>query len=235
MIGQSRRLSSLILCGSLLLAACAGPAAEQSTTQPAATAERAEQQTQPLAITPAQAYPLPTLGSARGFPAPATQPPSAPAAEPSTNIAVPVEPTMTPIATPAPLAVVQGEVVLRLSAGDGRDQVGIGRDVSGTNGPRAFRIGSDGTLRILDSVNKRVLFFGQNGKLLRTLKLDADPIDFIVDNQGEVFVYASDGGRNQVLHYDSRGKLIERLPVASGASVPADGIMLNSNQDVMLV
>ena len=235
MFGQRRRLSGLIICGTLLLTACANPAASESSARPATAVERVGQQTQPLAITPTQVYPSPTIGSGRGYPLPATQPPAAPTTTPPTDTALPADTTPTPIATPAPLTMVEGEVVLRLSAGDGPEQVGIDGDASGINGPRALRIGGDGTIRILDSVNKRVLFLREDGKVVRVLKVEIEPIDFIVNDTGEVFVYASDGARYQVLRYSADGLLVERLPISLGVSVVADGIMLNADQDLMLV
>ena len=89
---------------------------------------------------------------------------------------------------------------------------------------------------MLDNVNKRVLFFDQSGKVDATLRLDEmqEPIDFIVNNAGETFVYGGDGGPNfQVLRYGPDGKVTLRLPVSPG--VNADGIMLTAAQDLMLV
>jgi hypothetical protein len=141
-----------------------------------------------------------------------------------------------PAATTQPLATAEGQVVLRLNTGSGPGQVGITVDGSNVVGPRSFRIGADGSIRLLDNANKRVLFFDQSGKVTRTLKLDAsqEPIDFIVNNAGEVFVYGGDGGPNfQVLRYGPDGTVTARLPVSPGVS--ADGIMLTSAQDLMLV
>jgi hypothetical protein len=103
-------------------------------------------------------------------------------------------------------------------------------------GPRSFRIGADGSIRVLDNVNRRVIFFDLSGKVTRTLRLDAsqEAVDFIVNNAGEVFVYSGDGGPTfKVLRFGPDGKLTAQLPVSPGVS--ADGIMLTAAQDLMLI
>jgi hypothetical protein len=132
------------------------------------------------------------------------------------------------------LAQATGQQILKLSAGSGRDQVGI---VPGefVTGPLSFRIGADGSIRLLDNVNKRVLFFDQQGKLTRTLAINEaqDPQDFIVNNAGEVFVF--DRGSNQVLRYSPKGTISTTIPLSPGISAAANGIMLTSEQDLALV
>jgi hypothetical protein len=219
---QFKRIRSVALIATLLLAACAGPSASVVPT--------------------AIPTPMPAAAPATRAPA-ATQvpaPPSAPATEiPATEPAIaaatatpaPAEPS----ATTQPLATAAGQIVLQLIAGAGANQVGINTDGSNVDGPRAFRIGADGTIRLLDNVNKRVLFFDQSGKVTRTLRLDQtqEPIDFIVNNAGETFVYSGDGSNFQVLRYGPDGKVTLRLPVSPGVS--ADGIMLTAAQDLLLV
>ena len=235
MIGRNQRLRGLIVCGALLLTACTSPTTRVPAAQLAATARQAARPTQPIASTPARSDPLPTIGTAPAYPAPPTQQPAAVATESPTDIAQAAEPTLTPLATPAPLTMVEGEVVLRLGAGEGQNQIGIYGHTPNIDGPRAFRIGGDGSIRILDSVNNRVLFVRQDGQVARVLKVEMTPLDFIVNEQGEVFVYASDGFRFHVLHYSADGQLVEQLPISPGVSVVADGMMLNSKQDLMLV
>jgi hypothetical protein len=130
--------------------------------------------------------------------------------------------------------VAQGEVVLRLSAGDGPEQVGLDGNLSADNGPRALRIGADGTIRVLDQVSRRVLFFKPNGQLGRVLNVEAEsePIDFIVNTRGEAFVLDR-SYPSKVLHYSPAGKLIARLPVSP--AVVGDSIALTAAQDLVLV
>ena len=222
---QFWRLSSLAIISILLLAACAGPSASVAPTP------IPEQEPTAAPATVPTATPLPPPTSVPATAIPATEPPIAAA----TGTPAPAEGDQQ-AATAQPLATADGEVVLQLNAGAEPNQVGITADGSNIVGPRSFRIGADGTIRLLDNVNKRILFFDQNGKVTRTLRLDAtqDPIDFIVNNAGETFVYGGDGGPNfQVLRYGPDGKVTLRLPVSLGVS--ADGIMLTAAQDLLLV
>ncbi len=147
------------------------------------------------------------------------------------------EPTVLPEPTAVVpvLAPVTGQQILKLSAGNGNDQVGIASADQSITGPRAFRIGADGSIRLLDNLNKRVLFFDQTGKLARTIAISEarDPQDFIVNNAGEVFIF--DNGNNQVLRYNPKGALASTIPLSPGISASADGIMLNADQDLMLI
>jgi len=224
---QFRRTSSLAIVAAFLLAACAGPPVSVAPTAAPAPEPSAVPATAPAAVT--QALPatsgIPTQGEAPATAISATEAPIAGATE-----------TPVPAATAQPLATVAGQVVLQLSAGAEAGQVGISNAGSNIVGPRSFRIGADGTIRLLDNLNKRILFFDQNGKVTRALQLDAtqEPIDFIVNNAGETFVYGGDGGPNfQVLRYGPDGKVTLQLPVSSGVS--ADGIMLTAAQDLLLV
>jgi hypothetical protein len=211
---QFRRTGSLAIVAACLLAACAGPSA---SVAPTAIPEQAP--------TAAPATPVPPPPSEPATAIPATEPPIAAATA-----------TPAPTADVQPLATAVGQVVLQLSAGAEANQVGINNDGWNIIGPRSFRIGADGTIRLLDNVNKRILFFGQDGTVMRTLRLDdmQEPIDFIVNNAGETFVYGGDGGPNfEVLRYGPDGIVTLRLPVGPGVS--ADGIMLTAAQDLLLV
>jgi hypothetical protein len=153
----------------------------------------------------------------------------------ATQAPMPTE-AVEPGADVQPPPAVDGQVVLKLSAGSGPGQVGIQSDTPNIIGPRSFRIGADGSIRVLDNVNHRVLFFDQSGEVGRTLRLDdsQEAVDFIVNNAGEVFVYSGDGGSNfKVLRYGPDGKLTAQFPVSPGVS--ADGIMLTAAQDLMLI
>jgi hypothetical protein len=77
--------------------------------------------------------------------------------------------------------------ILALRAGSGAGQVGV----TGIAGPSTFRVGADGTIRIMDTVNRRLLFLaGASGKLQRTINLSTlqRPTDFVVTGQGAVYV-----------------------------------------------
>jgi len=223
-------MSSVAIIATLLLAACAGPSASIAPTSlpvPAPT-------NAPSAATrvPPPTSGIPTESGAPATAILATEPPIAAA----TAYPAPAEGDL-PAATAQPLATADGQIVLQLNAGAEANQVGISNDGSNVVGPRSFRIGADGTIRLLDNVNKRILFFGQNGKVTRTLELEAtqEPIDFIVNNAGETFVYGGGGPSSQVLRYGPDGKVTARLPISLGVSIRADGIMLTAAQDLVLV
>src|SRR5262245_3194711 len=137
---------------------------------------------EPLRVSPSAAIPSQT-------PIVAIQPTSAPA----TATSVPIQPSPPIAPTPTMLvpATVPGQIILRLAPGSDIGQVGISGQGTELKGPRTFRIGVDGTIRLLDNGNKRLLFFKPDGTLTHALPITAaqDPLDFIVDPQGHIFVF----------------------------------------------
>ena len=128
--------------------------------------------------------------------------------------------------------------MLTLAIGNGDNKVGLIRVDNDISGPRAFRIGSDGSIRLLDAVNKRLLFFSKEGKPTRTLAIAgaSDVIDFIVNNSGEIFVLAVlDDGQRTILHYNPAGAVIEQIALNSTVGNAADGIMLTSQGWLLLI
>jgi hypothetical protein len=152
----------------------------------------------------------------------------------------------TPVTGP-PIATLQGQVVLQLSNGSGDGQVGITTNDSlgyqALVGADSFRIGSDGSIRLLDSLNKRLLFFTAQGQFTRAAPIAeaVTPTDFIVDPQGQVYIFDRgilnretflwEGG--QVLRYGPDGNLAEAIEIAP--QVAADGILRTANDDLLLV
>jgi hypothetical protein len=210
-----------------VLAGCAAPAAPLPT-------QLIEASTTP---TNDQPFPPPTK-------APSTEASALPPSPP-TEVQLPTEEQIIPPidfpmeATPTPVALprVEGKIVLRLTPGSGAGQVGIRGDSLNAVGPGAFRIGGDGTIRLLDNYNRRILFFDQEGKPLGSLSIAEaeNPVDFIVNPQGSVFVFdRGDGITTQILRYTPAGTLAERLPLDSNVG-GADGIMLTADQDLLIV
>ena len=208
-----------LLAAALMLVACtSGTAPPASGTVPSPA---------PSPVPSAAPSPVPAteapVPSAVPSPVPATEAP-APSAVPS-----PVPATE----APAPqLAPARGTTVLRLAIGSGPGQIGWADGLQPT-----FRIGGDGTIRVLDPANKRVLFFAPDGKPGRALALAEaqQPRDFIVNNAGEVFVFDMGAGDDaQVLRYGANGRLAARYPVSRGISVNAYGITLTADQTLML-
>jgi hypothetical protein len=214
MLQVPRRIAGLLVAAAVL-AACAGsPAAVVPTSAPPALAPTAQAVEVGPTITPTSPEPTPA-------PRAATE---APVASEGSATAEPAP----------PLAEIKGEVQLSLGVGGGVDQAGVDTSGDALVGPRSFRIGADGSIRVLDNVGKRVLFFkgGKPGRVL-SLANTQDPWDFIVNNAGEVFVF--DKGANQVLRYGPDGKVTATIAIGQGVSIAADGLMLTAEQDLMLV
>lgn len=187
----------MLLLGILLSACSPAQQVAQSPSQvpgspPAATAAApttvpATQTSVPPTLLPPTL--LPTIVAATEPPAtqpPATQPPATqiPASTPTLSAATTV-PTLAAATTSA--AGAQGQEVLAIPAGSGAGQVGIGA----TDGPPTFRIAADSSIRVMDTVNKRLLFFtGQPFKLSQTLDLSflKRPTDFVVTGKGDLYV-----------------------------------------------
>lgn len=205
--------TSLIVVTALLLTACT-PSNVQTPTPPAQLATSAPAPTVAPALTVA---PAPTEGTL----------PTAPASP---------EPTAG-MGTFAP-QIAKGEVVLTLTAGTRSNQVGISGTGDDVSGPRAFRIGSDGSLRLLDTLNNRILFFTKDGKPARTLAINGvtQVTDFIINNNGEAFVLATlDAGQPTILHYNQAGAVVEQIALNGMIGNSADGIMLTAQGWLMLV
>ena len=206
---------SIRLIGTLLAAALLGACAPAGQSGPLSNSLPAPNQ-------PASQ----NAPAARG--APATAPASiggAPATEPASTVSADTAPPAL-----ASLQQAAGQQVLRVPSGKGAGQLS-----TEGGGPQSFRIGGDGTIRVLDSANKRVLFFGQDGARGRlvTISEATSPIDFIVNNDAEVFIFDS-GAKPQVLRYDRAGKLKARYPLNADVGIEAGAIGLTSEQTLML-
>lgn len=190
---MSKHRWSLMLLLGLVLSAC-GPAQQvaQSPSQmpgspPAATA--AAPTTIPAtqtSIPPTTVPPTLVPTTVAATEPPVTQPPASqpPASTPTLSAATSV-PTLA--AATASAAAAQGQEVLAIPAGSGAGQVGI----TATDGPPTFRIAADGSIRVMDTLNKRLLFFtGQPFKLSQTLDLSflKRPTDFVVTGKGDLYV-----------------------------------------------
>ncbi|HEY0734920.1 MAG TPA: hypothetical protein VGD69_08420 [Herpetosiphonaceae bacterium] len=185
---MSKHRWSLMLLLGVLLSACS-PAQQvaqspsQAPVSPPATTAAAPTPAPPTQ-TPVPPTLVPTLVAATE--PPATQPPATqtPAATPTLSAAT-LAPTLAAATTPPVVA--QGQEVLTIPAGSGSGQVGI----STTDGPPTFRIAADGSIRVMDTLNKRLLFFtGQPFKLTQTLDLSflQRPTDFVVTGKGDLYV-----------------------------------------------
>ena len=151
---QSHRRAGLLTLPALfMLWGCAAPAAPPPTqlVERIAAPTRSAPYPAPMAAPSSISYPAPPL--------------------PTAEAAYPIEELIIqPVGVPTRIALprVEGEIVLKLTPGSGSGQVGIRGGSLNAVGPGAFRIGGDGTIRLLDNNNQRILFFDQQGKLLRS-------------------------------------------------------------------
>jgi hypothetical protein len=229
----------IVLLLGVLLSAC-------SLSQPVAEAPRPTAEAPPVAATSAAttvatstpqlapAAPPTLVPTAESPPAAATEPPASTPTIPPTAESPPAATT-----APVPTTIAQGEELLTIPAGSGSGQVGI----SATDGPPTFRIAADGSIRVLDALNKRLLFFnpgaaGQPFKLAQTLDLSflQRPIDFVVTGKGDLYVLDAEGWT--IDHLSISGKELNNIPLNpatkgkfSTISLTADGRIIGLNQN----
>jgi hypothetical protein len=216
---MSRKHWSLVLVLIGLLSACS-PSQQTAQVPPARTAEPV---TAPATITPATAVP-PTL-------VPATVPPAAtepPITEPSATTA-PTAPQATPQA-----AVAQGREVLTIATGSDAGQVGITAD----DGPSTFRIAADGSIRVMDTVNKRLLFYSVStastpAKLTQTIDLSSlqRPTDFVVTGNGDLYVLDAEAWT--LAHLSIDGKELNNIPLSPATKGKFTTISLTADGRIM--
>jgi hypothetical protein len=225
---SSRRRARVLLIGmlALLLGACSPGASPAATPAPTSVAGL-RPTPRPRPTDPPPPTPAPTEDPREANPPPTPQPEAAlaPTEGPSEANA---PPTPQPEAALAPT--VTGETVLTFGRGAGDGNIGANA---------TFRIGADGSIRVLDSDNRRLLFYDAAGALRREQPLAEanSPLDFIVANSGEIFVLDFGGdGANQngpVLRYAADGTLAERIAV--GQNVVGAALMLNSQNYLFVV
>lgn len=143
-----------------------------------------------------------------------------------------------------PAVVAQGEEVLTIPAGTGQGQVGI----STIEGPPTFRIAADGSIRVMDTLNKRLLFFAAGApgqfKLAQTLDLSflKRPSDFVVTGKGDLYVLDAESWA--ISHLSIQGAELNNIalnPATKGKfttiSLTADGRIfgLDRNTGYLLI
>ncbi len=228
----------LFLIGLLtaVVVACGTPQAVQPSTTPAAAVAVAGTALASTTVTPTSTPVVPTLVPTSTRPAtsaPATTVPS-PAIPATQTIAPTVSPTAPPTATVAPPVAGAGKIVLSLPAGIGTGQVGIG----GTDGPASFRIGADGSIRILDTHNQRLLFFdGATGKPQRTISLSETehPTDFAVKGTGELFVLDTMANKFYLYDLDGRKRKEFKIPLAPEHTEVLKTLSLTASGDLWIM
>lgn len=208
---------SLLLLLSLLLSACSSAqqvaqSPPQSASSPPAATTAAPVPSASLSQTTLPPTLVPTTVAATELPETQTpnSTPSPAATEPLTA------PTSMPTiaAATAPAVIAQGQEVLTIPAGSGPGQVGI----TATEGPPTFRIAADGSIRVMDTINKRLLFFNaatssQPFKLAETLDLSLlkRPTDFVVTGKGDLYVLDAEAWA--ISHLSITGSELNNIPL----------------------
>jgi hypothetical protein len=223
---MSRTKWSLVLMLIGLLSAC-GLSQQTAQVPPTGTAAP----TTPATVVPAPAATEapPTLVPATALPPAATE---APALVPTT---APAATEVPPIVTAtAPPVVAQGREVLTIPAGNGANQVGV----TANDGPTTFRIAADGSIRIMDTVNKRLLFFSVStssvpAKLTQTLDLSflQRPTDFVVTGKGDLYVLDAEAWN--IAHLSIDGKELNNIPLNPATKGKFTTISLTADGRIM--
>ncbi|MBA3944463.1 MAG: hypothetical protein H0X37_07875 [Herpetosiphonaceae bacterium] len=246
-MSQLRKIGALIGL-SIILASCgATPVAQVPTDVPRTTETTITlpSPTRPAASSPAVSPADPPTNIPTLVPTLASSPTAIPSVA-STAVATPLPATATPIRTtattpPSAGSPAAGTTVLRLAAGSAAGQVGV----TNTDGPTTFRIAADGSIRIMDTINKRLLFFnGTSGKLEQTINLSflQRPTDFVVTGKGDLYVL--DGGGWTIDHLAINGKELHNIPLSpatkglfSTIALTADGRIfgLAQNKSYLLI
>jgi hypothetical protein len=215
----------LMLIG--VLSACGSP---QQTAQVPTTHTAA-----PTVAVAATVAPSPAATAVPPTLVPTDAPTSPPAATepPATATNVPAA-TELPTAVPTTAAVAQGREVLAIPAGSGANQVGITAD----DGPTTFRIAADGSIRIMDTVNKRLLFFSVGtssapARLTQTLDLSflQRPTDFVVTGQGDLYVLDAEAW--YIAHLSIDGKELNNIPLNPATKGKFTTISLTADGRIM--
>jgi len=111
-----------------------------------------------------------------------------------------------------------GQPLLSLSWGTGEGQVGLQLPGEGlARGPEAFAVTGDGRIALLDSVNRRLLLFDQDQRLLCSVDLTLPEPAFVDADEQTIAVLDRRG--EQLLEFDWRGSLRQELELPPPADV----------------
>lgn len=101
-----------------------------------------------------------------------------------------------------------GTLLVTLPWGEGKGEVGLARPTEGlVRGPEALAVASDGSIAVLDSVNRRVLLLDPSGSPVGTVEIPLSEPRFLAVDDGRVYVLDCDSDR-QVATLDQAGALV---------------------------
>lgn len=122
------------------------------------------------------------------------------------------------------------KVVATLPAGSGRGQVGIRN--TPTAGPQALTIDSDGTLVVLDSLNRRVIYLDRSGSVRQHISVDTIfGRDLLLTRGGDMLIL----GVDEVVQAGPNGMTRRRLPIKKGLAGAVTGLARGTAGEIALV
>ncbi len=111
--------------------------------------------------------------------------------------------------------------VLTFAWGSGDTDLGlVPGDQSRTQGPLSLDIASDGSIAILDPVNRRVQVYDQRGTRLHTIPVPGSATHMRLTSQG--VAVTEPWNEREVLEYDLNGTLLERIRLPETVEWPTD-------------
>jgi hypothetical protein len=129
--------------------------------------------------------------------------------------------------------------VVKATWGSGENQVGLYNpsergfeDAGPAFGPQSFDVDEQGNIYLLDTVNARVVKYGQKGDVLQTFPIvNLTPDDIRV--RGD-FAYIFDYGTHKILKYSMSGKLSEIYTIPSVIDEPLGGLQFDADGNLMI-
>lgn len=112
----------------------------------------------------------------------------------------------------------QNQVVLQGGWGSDVNQFGSSIPTEGERqGPAVFTLDKQENIYVLDQLNKRIQKFSDKGQFLSEIKLPtATADDLTIDTNGDIFVL-DQFGKRQIYKLDSKGNVINTLPIGPEA------------------
>lgn len=112
----------------------------------------------------------------------------------------------------------RSRVLVRGAWGSAPGQFGrLRAEESNPEAPMSLAVDGQGTLSVLDQVNRRVQRFDRSGKLVGTVPIRSETVQDIAVQGDRTFLLDRLGGEPGVEILDSAGRSVERLPAVGGA------------------
>lgn len=129
----------------------------------------------------------------------------------------------------------ESRIIIDVKRGNGSDEIGIlMAPDSMCYGPGSFDVDGNGTIYLLDSVNRRIMVFNRNGKLVRSFPVESKGyiVSIAVDESYDVWV--SDAENYTILHYTGDGVLTQRIRYGAGPRRQVEPFIRIRNGEIFL-